>query len=110
MGIVFFFDMELELCSQFQLQIKEKHNLPTRHWKGCLVDRYLQSNELSDIEGQLFTGTSSVGDTLHLNDNLLSVLPDDAFLDVTLQAVDMDNNRLIIYPADALSAQNLRNM
>ena len=51
------------------------------------VFRFLQNNGLIYVDGQMFTTGSNVGQTVNLNNNLLKVLPVDAFAGLTTSHV-----------------------
>ena len=52
--------------------------------------------------------SSTVSDTLFLNDNELYTLPDGALDDLSLDKLDLDNNFLVVYPGNALATLSLQ--
>ena len=55
----------------------------------------------------MFGGVSSVRNYLYLDNNLISILPDDVFSQVSLTNLSLTYNKLTAYPGKALQTQNL---
>ena len=79
-------------------------------WFFCFISRSLANNLISSVEGRMFGPGSSISDNLYMGNNLIPVLPDDTFSEVSLTNLDLSNNKLVTYPGHALEPQNIEKM
>ncbi|KAI0207064.1 hypothetical protein LSAT2_008303 [Lamellibrachia satsuma] len=100
-----------------EVSVTETFRLNSNYIKTIEVDAfswvhtkslYLGNNTLATLGGKIFGDTSSVTDTLYLDNNRLVQLPSNAFDGATIDTVTLDNNLLVVYPM--LNNQNLRKM
>ena len=68
--------------------------------------RYLNSNGLSSVTGQMFVSSSV--HTLSMQNNDMYSLPDGALDELTLNNLNLDNNNLVVYPGNALATLSLQ--
>ncbi|CAH1799045.1 unnamed protein product [Owenia fusiformis] len=66
---------------------------------------YLHSNKMKFINGKIFGGGSKINGRLELNNNLLTFIPPDAFADATIKTIDLNDNKILVYPGQAMSTQ-----
>jgi Leucine-rich repeat (LRR) protein len=64
----------------------------------------LNNNGLEIIEGRMFGDGSSIRRWLLLNNNDITQIPDDAFQGASVRYINLDNNKMTVFPGTALGA------
>ena len=102
----------------FVLSIFERRLKTGAICNSCLISysssfvsfyRDLSNNILGTIQGEIFGGSSSIGENLNLQNNSLTYININAFDNVALTYIMLTDNLLTVYP-QALLSQNPERM